>query len=124
METGEVVIVEPSREEAFDHAAAAPQQRQPSSELTAERGFFVPTTLVQYHDPVSIEDAGRTHGVIRTAAHWLQRLSPRPVIVTQQDVLDCVLPPRELGGGFVQYVSKAAATRLDVRDLTSVCVKG
>jgi len=41
------------------------------------------------------------------------------IINTGDEILDAILPPRDLGYGYVQYVSRAKATRFDLKAFTT-----
>eukprot|EP01065_Artemidia_motanka_P003810 TRINITY_DN11816_c0_g1_i1.p2 TRINITY_DN11816_c0_g1~~TRINITY_DN11816_c0_g1_i1.p2 ORF type:complete len:282 (+),score=154.70 TRINITY_DN11816_c0_g1_i1:34-846(+) len=96
----------------------APEGDAGDGALVAGDSFQMPSTLVQYDQPVRVEEAAAKYGMVGTAHYWLQRLCEEPQIVSQQEVSRRIFPPRDLGGGWVQYVSTKPATRLDARDLT------
>eukprot|EP01062_Namystynia_karyoxenos_P042403 TRINITY_DN309_c0_g3_i1.p2 TRINITY_DN309_c0_g3~~TRINITY_DN309_c0_g3_i1.p2 ORF type:complete len:310 (+),score=115.36 TRINITY_DN309_c0_g3_i1:73-930(+) len=105
------------------HAPATARSRAPSLATTApvHEAPWVPTTLVQYETPSRREDAGsRLSGPVCTVQQGLERLSDEPLIADRDRILHCVLPPRDLGGGWLQFVSQRRATRFDARDLTEV----
>eukprot|EP00755_Sulcionema_specki_P006217 Sspe_Gene.34855::Locus_16925_Transcript_1_1_Confidence_1.000_Length_1352::g.34855::m.34855/K10410/DNALI; dynein light intermediate chain, axonemal len=79
-----------------------------------------PSTLVQYDPPIRVQEAEGKYGNINTIRNQLQQLDDKPMLVGQHEILHMILPPRELEGGWLQYVSSKPATRFDVRDLTNL----
>lgn len=85
-----------------------------------EYGPYQPATLVQYDLPIQ-ESEMATHypGYVNTIQRQQDRVSAdRPVMASAEDILHCILPPRDLGDDWVQFVTSKPASRYDVRDLT------
>eukprot|EP01065_Artemidia_motanka_P006794 TRINITY_DN13311_c0_g1_i2.p2 TRINITY_DN13311_c0_g1~~TRINITY_DN13311_c0_g1_i2.p2 ORF type:complete len:263 (+),score=97.97 TRINITY_DN13311_c0_g1_i2:71-859(+) len=85
-----------------------------------DEGPYQPATLVQLDEPTQEGDiAARYPGFAQTVARQMERPpGGRPVLTTPDDILQCILPPRSLGDGWMQFVSSKPATRFDVRDLS------
>ena len=74
----------------------------------------IPSTLVQYQDPIPREDAEKVHGIVFDYT----KVDAKPQITSKGNVLHRILPPRELESDWVQMVSPAVPTRSEVRELT------
>eukprot|EP01062_Namystynia_karyoxenos_P027047 TRINITY_DN20847_c0_g1_i1.p1 TRINITY_DN20847_c0_g1~~TRINITY_DN20847_c0_g1_i1.p1 ORF type:complete len:292 (+),score=127.82 TRINITY_DN20847_c0_g1_i1:82-876(+) len=98
-----------------------PPEGEDGEELPADEGPYQPATLVQYDEPIQIsEQKDRYPGFAAVVRRQQERTEPNPVIAQGDDILHCILPPRDLGDGWIQHVSSRPATRFDVRDLTEI----
>ena len=74
-----------------------------------------PSTLVQYTEPLRVETMEERYGSKLQAP----RLDQKPRLTQGAGVLNMILPPRDLGRGWVQMASPEVPTRGSVRELTA-----